>query len=79
MIDCPRIMLHAIRTSHTISSYRLTRLGDDYFALEKQIKERAIAAGLGDGTLKGRKISDNLELKRKELREGKFYERLWEL
>ncbi|XP_039256736.2 cilia- and flagella-associated protein 44-like isoform X2 [Styela clava] len=66
MIDCPRITLHALNSEHTVSSYRITRLADEYFKLEKNIAERARLGSLDGGNIKGRRLSDGLDIGRKQ-------------
>lgn len=62
MLDCERITVHAVRSEHTVSSYRIAKLADEYYALQKHMDERIHANRIvaGDG-LEGRRLSNEIE------------------
>nr|CAB3230210.1 WD repeat-containing protein 52-like [Phallusia mammillata] len=55
-LECDRIVVHAFNSSHTVASYRVAKLPDEYYSLKQTVEQRVRAASLaseGFATVEG--------------------------
>ncbi|XP_078493244.1 cilia- and flagella-associated protein 44-like isoform X2 [Ciona intestinalis] len=45
-LECDRIIVHSFKSSHTVSSYRVAKLPDEFFTLKDVVEQRVRAASL---------------------------------
>jgi len=46
-LECDRVVVHACNSSHTVATYRVARLPEEYFSLMESVEQKVRIASLG--------------------------------